>query len=422
MKQSKLFVKTLKTAPSDEVAKNAILLTRAGYIHKEMAGVYSFLTLGNRVLTKIENLIRFHMDKIGNEILMSSLAPKENWERTGRLEVVDTLFKTAPANENSKNKANSEYILNPTHEEIVTPIAKEYGLSYKDFPFAYYQIQTKFRNEARAKSGILRGREFRMKDLYSFHAEEKDFEEYYEAAKQSYLDFYKDVGLREDTYITSASGGDFTNKFSHEFQVVCEAGEDLIYIDKDTGEAFNKEVMGGKDLSKYAEVKACEVGNIFTLETKFTKAFDVRFTNEKGEKVLVEHMGCYGIGSSRTMGVVVEKFADEKGLVWPKNVSPFNIHLISLHKEVGDETFKVAQGLYEELSKGYEVLFDDREGSVGQKLNDADLLGITLQIIVGEKNLKDGNVEVKVRKSGEMHTVQKGTVRATIDELWPRLF
>lgn len=422
MKQSKLFVKTLKTTPSDEVAKNAILLTRAGFVHKEMAGVYSFLPLGSRVLSKIENNLRYHMDKIGNEVLLSSLAPKENWEKTGRLEIVDSLFKTAPANEVSKNKANSEYILNPTHEEIVTPIAQEYLKSYKDLPFAYYQIQTKFRNEARAKSGILRGREFRMKDLYSFHLTEKDFEEYYENAKKSYLDFYRDMGLAEDTYITSASGGDFTNKFSHEFQVVCDAGEDLIYVDLATREVFNKEVMEDKDLSKFKEMRACEVGNIFTLEAKFTKAFDVKFTNDKGEKELVQHMGCYGIGTSRTMGVIVEKFADDKGLVWPKRVSPFNIHIVCLHKEVGDETYTQAEKIYKDLSEKYEVLLDDREGSAGSKLADADLFGITMQVIVGEKNLKDGNVEIKVRKTGEVYTVQKEAVRATIDELWPRLF
>jgi prolyl-tRNA synthetase len=318
MLHSKIFVKSKKEDPTDEVSKNAILLHKASYIYKEMAGVYSYLPFGLRTLTKIENLVRKHMDKIGNEIFMSSLAPKELWETTKRIDTVDVLFKASAANEFSKNKSGNEYILNSTHEELVTPIAIDFGKSYKDFPLAYYQIQTKFRNEPRVKSGLLRGREFRMKDLYSFHIDEQDFLKYYEEAKNAYMDFYHDVGLGEDTFIASASGGDFTQRFSHEFQTLVDAGEDVIYIDREKKVSYNKEVVSedaqeniknfGYDVSKLPLEKACEVGNIFPLESKFTKAFNFQYTDKDNQKKLVEYMGCYGIGPSRVMGVLVEKF------------------------------------------------------------------------------------------------------------------
>lgn len=428
MLSSKIFTKTKKEVPTDEVSKNAILLHRASYVYKEMAGVYSYMPLGLRVLNKIENLVRKHMDKIGNEIYMSSLAPFELWEATGRINEVDVLFKVSAANENSKNKSSNEYILNSTHEELVTPIAHDFAKSYKDFPFAYYQIQTKFRNEPRAKSGLLRGREFRMKDLYSFHTSREDFESYYEKAKQGYLDFFADLGLKDDTYITTASGGDFTEKLSHEFQVVCDAGEDLIYINEKTGTAYNKEVLeielqnNGLKKEDLKEVKACEAGNIFTLESKFTKAINFTYTDENNQKVLVENMGCYGIGTSRIMGVLVEKLGDDKGLVWPKAVAPFHLHVLSLHKEKGDQVFAKANEIYEILGDKFEVLFDDREMSVGQKLNDADLVGIPVQIVIGQKGLDKGVVEVKLRKSGETFEVSLSDLHKEIESIWPKVF
>lgn len=432
MLHSKLFLKSKKEVPTDEVSKNAILLHKANFVYKEMAGVYTFLPLGLRVLNKIENLVRKHMDKIGNEIFMSSLAPKELWEKTGRLNSVDVLFKASPANENSKNKSNNEYVLNSTHEELITPISADYGRSYKDFPFAYYQIQTKFRNEPRAKSGLLRGREFRMKDLYSFHTSEKDFLDYYEMAKKAYMDFYHDVKLGDDTFIASASGGDFTHRFSHEFQTICEAGEDTIYIDRQNKIAYNKEVVSedegkniknfGIDISKLEQVKACEVGNIFPLETKFTNAFNFQYTDENNQKKIVEYMGCYGIGPSRVMGVIVEKFGDEKGLVWPKAVAPFHVEVVSLHKEKGDKVFETAQDLYNGLSKFGEVLFDDRDASAGVKLNDADLYGIPVQVIVGQKNLDNGEVEIKQRKTGAVEKVKVERVKEYLESIWPEVF
>jgi prolyl-tRNA synthetase len=416
MRQSQLYTKTRKEAPADEVSKNAILLTRAGFIHKEMAGVYTFLPLGLRVLTKIENIIRRQMDMIGNELVMSSLSPKENWEKTGRLESVDVLMKTAPANKASEEKSTNSYILNPTHEELITPIAAEYARSYKDLPVAFYQIQTKFRNEARAKSGLLRGREFRMKDLYSFHRSEDDLKAYYEKAKEAYMNVYREIGLGEDTFITLAGGGDFTKEFSHEFQTVVEAGEDIIYLDRKNKIAYNKEVVTEEnakrlsvDFDSLEQVKACEVGNIFPLGTKFSKAFDYTYIDEDGSQQDV-HMGCYGIGPSRLMGVIVEKFADEKGLVWPASVAPFSMHLIVISKDKGSEAWKTAEDLYKKLTDNHvEVLFDDREEQAGSKFADSDLIGIPMRVVVSDKSLEKGGMEIKERTSdtSEIVTVEQ---------------
>lgn len=413
MRQSKLYTKTRKEAPADEVSKNAILLTRAGFIHKEMAGVYTFLPLGLRVLKKIEDIIRKEMDTIGNELLMTSLAPKELWERTGRIETVDVLMKTMPANKVSEEKSSNSYILGSTHEEMITPIAKELTRSYKDLPCAYYQIQTKFRNEARAKSGLLRGREFRMKDLYSFHKDESDLNSYYEKAKVAYMNVFKNVGLGDDTFITLASGGDFTKDFSHEFQTLVEAGEDMIYLDRKNKIAYNKEIVNeetatklGVDFAQMEQVKACEVGNIFPLGTKFTKAFEYTYMDETGNQKEI-YMGCYGIGPSRLVGVITEKFADEKGLVWPASVAPFSVHLISLGS---DDAKKKAEELYEILTKsGVEVLFDDRDESAGAKFADSDLIGIPMRVVLSDKSLEKGGVEIKERVSetSEIITVEQ---------------
>ncbi len=402
MRQSKLFIKTRKEAPADEVSKNAILLTRAGFIHKEMAGVYTFLPLGLKVLNNIENIIRYHMDEIGRELLMSALSPMEKWQNTGRLETVDVLMKTSGANEVSKVKSTNEYILNSTHEEIITPIVAEYIRSYKELPVSFYQIQTKFRNEARAKSGLLRGREFRMKDLYSFHKDEEDMKKYYEEAKKVYMNVFNDLGIGDDTYITLASGGDFTKEYSHEFQTLTETGEDTIYLDRKNNIAYNKEVVNeetekklGVKFNDMEQVNASEVGNIFPLNIKFSEALNYTYANDKDEQLPV-YMGCYGMGPSRIMGVIVEKFADEKGLVWPESIAPYSLHLISLAKS--DETKKKAEEIYEKLlSFGVEVLFDDRDESAGAKFADSDLIGIPMRVVVSDKSLSAGGVEIKER-------------------------
>lgn len=405
MRQSQLYTKTRKEAPSDEVSKNAILLTRAGFIHKEMAGVYTFLPLGLRVLRKIEDIIRRHMDTVGTEILMPSLSPEERWIATGRLDTIDVLMKTVPANSVSKERSANSYVLNPTHEDVITPIVKDIARSYRDLPVALYQIQTKFRNEARAKSGLLRGREFRMKDLYSFHKDQDDLMRFYEQMKKVYSNIYQEIGIGNDTYLTVASGGDFTPNFSHEFQTLTEAGEDLIYVDRKNKIAYNKEVVTeenaiklGVDFDSLEKIKACEVGNIFPLDTRFSTALDYTYTDEKGEQQII-YMGSYGIGPSRLLGVVTEKLADEKGLVWPESIAPFSVHLIVLGKDKKAEAHKQAESLYRQLTDAHvEVLFDDRELQAGEKFADSDLIGIPMRIVVSDKSLTAGGIEIKERR------------------------
>jgi len=559
MLQSQLFSKTQKSSREYD-SVNATLLTKAGFIDQVMAGVYTFLPLGWRVLNKIENIIREEMDKIGIEVFMPAIVPTELWEQTERIDSVDVLFKVVPANINSKEKNDAEYILNSTHEEVVTPLAKKFNFSYKDFPFAVYQIQTKFRNEARAKSGLLRGREFRMKDLYSFHTSEEDLQDYYHnKVKQAYIKIYDRLGIGEDTVIALASGGDFTKNFSHEFQTKCENGEDWIFFAKSINTYYNREVAPckvaenlhskekflelkevftknincidglikflnlpiekcvktvifenekhevivaalrgdreidegklikltnaktltlaspetvkkitgaeigyegiihlprnvkqfydnsiehlhnfecganktnyhninvnwGRDVEKpekfydfkvakqgdlheeteevYEVFKASEVGNIFQLNTKFTNAIDYTFTDQKGEQKPI-FMGCYGIGTTRVMGVIVEKFHDEKGIIWPENIAPFAVHLIGLNLE--DRTiFDKAKTVYSKLLREHvEVLFDDRDDvSAGEKFSDCDLIGIPYRVVISKKT--GDLLEVKRRGKNEI--------------------
>jgi prolyl-tRNA synthetase len=403
MLQSKLFTKTRKEVPADEVSKNAELLIRGGFIHKEMAGVYSYLPLGLRVLNKIENIIREEMDRVGGqEVLMSSFQPKENWEKTGRWETMDDLYKVS-------DSSAREVALGPTHEEIIVPILKNYVSSHKDFPLAIYQIQNKFRMELRAKSGILRGREFIMKDMYSFHTSQEDLEEFYNKMKEVYKTIFQRVGIGHITYMTFASGGTFS-KYSHEFQTITPVGEDTIYVDETSSvainkEVFNNEVLGQLNLEKgkLVEQRAIEVGNIFDLKTKYSAPFDLTFTDEKGEKHPVL-MGCYGIGLGRLMGTVVETLSDDKGIIWPESISPFQIHLLVLGEDqtVAEEANKVYETL---VQNNIEVLFDDRkEISAGEKFADSDLLGMPYRAVVSARSMKEGGIELKKR------TEEKGKI------------
>lgn len=403
MKQSQLFTRTRKEAPKDEVAKNATLLIRAGYIHKEMAGVYSYLPLGLRVINKIVNIIREEMNAIGGqEIHMTALQDKKLWESTGRWsdEIVDNWFKT-------KFKNEAEAGLAFTHEEPLTNTMKEYIKSWRDLPVYAYQFQTKFRNEARAKSGIMRGREFLMKDLYSFSLDTDRHNEFYEKAKQAYIKIFERIGLGDITYVTFASGGSFS-KYSHEFQTLTEAGEDIIYVDENKKIAVNKEVLTDeviKDLglnkSDLKEKKAVEVGNIFSLGTRFSEALELYYNDEKGNKKPVI-MGSYGIGPGRVMGAVAEIMSDENGLIWPASIAPFQVHLISLHSEENDKVRKEGDLIYKKLTeKGIEVLYDDRDLRAGEKFADSDLLGIPERMVVSEKTLAEKSVEIKDRKSGK---------------------
>ncbi len=402
MLQSKLFTKTKKEAPKDEVSKNAILLSRAGFIHKEMAGVYSFLPLGWRVMQKIMQVIREEMDAIGGqELFLTALQEKEMWEKTNSWDdkLVDNWFKT-------KFKNETEVGLAFTHEEPLTKLMKEYVSSYRDLPFSAYQFQTKFRNEMRAKSGIMRMREFIMKDLYSFSRDEKEHQAFYEKAKEAYIRIFERLGIGEKTYLTFASGGSFS-KYSHEFQTLTESGEDTVFVDSKKKIAINKEVLNDSVLADLRvekkdlkEEKAVEVGNIFSLGTRFSESFGLSYLDEKSDKQLVV-MGSYGIGPGRLMGTIVEVLSDEKGIVWPSSVSPFAVHLLHLG-ERDSKSYKEAQNLYRHLQeRKVEVLFDDRDVRAGEKFADADLIGIPIRVVVSDKTFEEGKVEVKSRGDGE---------------------
>jgi prolyl-tRNA synthetase len=563
-KYSKLFAKTNKSA-KEFASPNATLLIKAGFVDQVMAGVYSYLPLGIKVLAKIEKIVREEMNKISQEIFMPSLAPFENWQRTNRLDKVDVLFQVEGANESSRTKNPSQYILNSTHEEIVTPLVQSFVRSYKDLPLNVYQIQTKFRNEARPKSGLLRGREFRMKDAYSFHVSEADLLEHYEVVKSAYSTIFERLGLGDDTVVALASGGDFTKEFSHEFQTRVETGEDILFRVPSTGVVYNREVapsqapkldfgdeqeqpltevLGkgiigvealaeflkipvdkttktilfetekgeviaaavrgtyeidteklkkvagveslqlasaetvkrvtnaevgyagvlnlpaevrvffdestagrknfecganrtdyhsinvnfGRDLpepekfydikvaregdlfpetgEKYEVFNGCEVGNIFPLNTKFSTAFDYNYIDENGKEQLV-YMGCYGLGTTRVMGVIAEKYHDEKGLVWPAQVAPFDVHFITIDK--GGEFTAEAEELIAEIEKlGLEVLWDDREkASAGEKFADSELIGIPLRIVLSSRSKEKGGYEFAVRKTGDSSVMSR---------------
>lgn len=403
MLQSQLFTKTRKEAPADEVSKNAQLLIRAGYIYKELAGAYVFLPLGLRAFNKIVNIIREEMNAIGGqELFMTALQDRAVWEKTNRWsdEVVDNWFKTSL-------KSGTDLGLAFTHEEPLTHLLKNYISSYRDLPFSTYQFQTKFRNEARAKSGIMRGREFVMKDMYSFSKDEAQHNNFYREATQAYERIFKRVGLGDSTYITFASGGSFS-KYSHEFQTITDAGEDIIYVDEKKKLAVNKEVFTDDVLADLGlkkedlkEMKAVEVGNIFSLGTKFSDAFELHFVDDTGEKKPVV-MGSYGIGPGRVMGTIVETLSDDKGIVWPETVAPFLVHILSFKKD--DE----ARALYNELqSLDIEVLLDDRDVTPGNKLADADLLGMPYRVVISDKSLQAGGYEVKKRVDAEAHVLAK---------------
>ena len=412
MKISHLFTKTSKTAPSDEVAKNAQLLIRAGYVYKEMAGAYAYLPLGLRVVEKIKQIVREEMNTIdSNELIMTSLQRREIWEKTGRWsdDVVDIWFKT-------RLQDDTEVGLGWSHEEPIVEMMKQYVQSYKDLPASLYQFQTKMRNEKRAKSGIMRGREFVMKDMYSFHASAEDLEAYYNRTIEAYKRVYDRLGIGDDTYVTFASGGAFT-KFSHEFQTICEAGEDVIYLHRGKNIAVNEEVIDDavKELGIQREeleaVKTAEVGNIFNFGTQKTDEMGLYYTDADGTQKSL-YIGSYGIGVTRVMGVIVEKMSDEKGIIWPEAVAPYKVYLVS----IGEKGKAGADKLYEELqAAGVEVLYDDRDERPGMKFADSELMGIPHRVTVSDRLLENGDsYEYTLRKTGE-------TVTLTHDELLVKL-
>lgn len=409
MKASQLFTKTLRNTPKDESSRSAQYLLRAGFIHKQSAGVYAFLPLGLRVLERIKTIIREEMNRIGGvEVLMTALQPPEPWQKTNRWsdEVMDIWFKT-------KLNAGGELGLGATHEEPITDMLRQYVQSYKDLPIYLYQFQTKFRNELRAKSGILRTREFLMKDLYSFTMDEAEHQKFYAQAEQAYKTIYQRLGIGEVTHQTFASGGSFS-KFSHEFQTLTPVGEDVIYHNEDFSVVLNEEVLQDDILKELGvtreELKsspASEVGNIFTLGLKYSEALDLRFQDQNGSQKTV-YMGCYGIGVSRVLGIIAEVFADDKGLIWPENIAPFKYYLVP----IGESATEQATQLHDQFPEL--IYLDDRDVSAGVKFADAELLGIPYRLVISDKTLADNSVEVTDRKTAKQTIL-------TLDELTAKL-
>ncbi len=399
MRISQLFTKTSKSAPADEVAKNAQLLIRAGYVYKVMAGVYAYTPLGLRVLENIKQVVREEMNAVnGQELIMTNLQPKETWQTTGRWDddVVDVWFKT-------QLKDETEIGLAWSHEEAIMEMMQQFVKSYKDLPTSVYQFQTKLRNELRAKSGIMRGREFVMKDMYSLHASADDLDAYYNSVIEAYKRVYARLGLGDDTYVTFASGGAFT-KFSHEFQTICDAGEDILYVHREKNIAVNEEVLEdaiaelGIDRNELEKVKSAEVGNIFNFGSEKSEQMNITVTNKEGQQQPI-YLASYGIGITRVMGVIVEKFADEKGIVWPESVAPAKVYLVRIG---GEASIAKADELYADLkTAGIEVLYDDRDERPGAKFADAELMGIPYRVTVSDRLLESDSYEYTVRSSGE---------------------
>ncbi len=411
MRLSQNFTKTLKEAPADEVALNAQLLIRAGFVYKVMAGVYAYTPLGLRVLENIKQIVREEMNAIdGQELIMTNLQPKEVWETTTRWsdDVVDAWFKT-------KLKDGTELGLAWSHEEAIMEMMRQFIASYKDLPASVYQFQTKLRNELRSKSGIMRGREFVMKDMYSLHVSAEDLDAYYNKVIDAYKRVYDRLGIGADTYVTFASGGAFT-KFSHEFQTVCDAGEDTLYVHRGKNIAVNEEVLDeatkelGIDKSELEQVKSAEVGNIFNFGTDKAEQMNINFTGQDGKEHPI-YLASYGIGITRVMGVIVEKFADDKGIVWPDNIAPAKVYLV----QIGKESVALADELYAELTdKGIEVIYDDRDERPGAKFADAELMGIPYRITVSDRLMSEEKFEFTSRATG-------ATELLTHDELLAKL-
>ena len=413
MRVSKLFTKTSKTAPADEVAKNAQLLIRAGYVYKEMAGVYTLLPLGYRVLEKIIAIVKDEMDQVGGvQMKTSALQSKEVWQTTNRWDddIVDNWFKT-------RLKNDTELGLSFTNEEAYSNIVRNYVKSYKDLPIYLYDFKTIFRNELRSKSGIMRGREFYWKALYSFSRDKAEHDQFYETMKTAYHNVFRRVGIGEQTYLTFASGGTFA-KYSHEFQAVSDAGEDIIYIDEAKNIAINEEVLSdevladvGLNRNELVQKKSIEVGNIFSLAHKFSEPFGLAYTDKDGATVPV-FMGSYGIGITRLMGTIVEMLSDDKGIIWPEAIAPYKVYLVS----IGEQGAVEAERLYDELTaRGIEVLFDDRDERPGTKFADAELMGIPYRLTVSDRLVEQNKLELTKRLDGQTSLLTASEVLAILD-------
>lgn len=404
MHLSKSSVVSQKSIPHVSDNLSTWYLLQAWYIRQEIAWVFNYLPLGLKVIRNIQEIIKKHLEKLwAEEILMSSIGSKEHWQQTGR-DNMDIIFKLP-------FKGDKHEFLNPTHEEIVVPLMQEFMRSYKNLPASVFQTQTKFRNEARAKSGLLRGREFIMNDMYSFHQNVEDLEMFYNRVIQTYHNIFQELGIGNDTYLTFASGGAFS-EFSHEFQTILPIGEDIIYVDKEKKVAINKEIYGKENVMKkfewynFEESKASEAGNIFKLGTKFSKPFGMEYTDENWKNRNIE-MGCYGIGVSRAMGIIAEKFSDDRGLVWPENITPYDYYIIQI-RDSEKQTDQVCE-ILDAHKKTY--IIDDTDRGYGAKAKDADLFGIPQRIVVSEKNMENNQIEYKERIASENKYL-------SLEELW----
>lgn len=414
MKRSELFTKTTKTVPADETSRNAKLLIQAGFVHKEMAGVYAYLPLGLRVLEKIKQIVREEMNGIGGqELLMTNLQPRSVWETTGRWNdsLVDIWFKTELKNGDQIGLAWS-------HEEPIMHMLSDYVHSYKDLPVAVYQFQTKLRNELRAKSGIMRGREFLMKDMYSVHATKEDLEQFYSQVIAAYQRIYDRLGIGDQTYVTFAAGGAFT-KFSHEFQTICPAGEDWLYLDRERNIAVNEEVLDtavtelNLNRDNLEKVRSAEVGNIFNFGIDKAEQMGVNFT-DKDNTQKPFYYGSYGIGITRVMGVIAELFSDERGLIWPANIAPYQVYLVNIGE--GEDVQTMVRKIYNELLvRGVEVLWDDRDVRPGEKFADCDLMGIPIRVVVSDKTIAAGGVEYKKRANSEVNIISQTELLSLVE-------
>ena len=396
MKWSQTPIRTLKENPVSAVIKSHILLLRGGFMDQLAAGLFTYSPFMVRSLHKFEKIIRDEMNAQGFcEIYMSMVQPKELWMQTGRWDSFSDILQKI------KNRSEQEFCLGPTHEEVVTEYLKKQIKSYRDLPKKVYQIQTKYRDEFRPRFGLLRAREFLMKDGYSFDLNKKSALEVYQKMEQAYQNIFSQLGV--EFCAVQADSGSIGGDYSKEFHILAEQGEDTLMISEDGSQAFNKEFQKKGSSENFKEYKGIEVGHIFYLGSKYSQAMSASYLDSEGKKKFIE-MGCYGIGLSRTIQAIVEQSHDDKGMIWPLSVSPFSVHIIALKNDSSKEVFQQAQKIYESLwSQGVDCFLDDRPVGAGVKFKDADLLGFPLRLVVGERDLKQNQVEAVFRKSGKQH-------------------
>ncbi|MFC1629788.1 proline--tRNA ligase [Patescibacteria group bacterium] len=418
MLQSKLFCKTKKKAPKETEAISHKLLTRADFIDQLASGIYSFLPLGWKVHKKIENIIREEMNKIGGqEVFLPALQPKKIWEETKRWKNIDPpLFKL-------KDRHQRELALGPTHEEVITDLVRHRIKSYKDLPFSLYQIQNKFRNEMRATGGLLRTREFIMKDLYSFHSSEKDLNSYYEKVKKAYFNIFKNCGLK--VVCVEADSGTIGGAVSHEFMILSDTGEDWVFTCGKCNYGANIEKVGEIKIcpnckGKIEKKRSIEAGHTFNLGIKYSKTMRAFFVNKDGNSEPII-MGCYGIGLGRLMATIVEASHDSKGIIWPEEISPFAVHLIPIESSgaSGKSVLKETGKIYKKLQEAkIDVLYDDRiDKTPGEKFADSDLIGVSFRIVISEKTLKKNSVEIKKRGAKGEKLIKKNLINSKVSAI-----